>query len=191
MLIPRPGRRFVLSALPVAILAGCASSPTLTYTLSPVDGVPQGGRPRVIILRRVGIPGYLDRPQIVTYSAATQLDIAEFDRWGEPFDAMVGRVLAADLAQRLPGTAILSEEGEVGARPDMTIEIDLARFEATAGGEIVLEAQWRLVGGPAGTTPPRMERVATKRADDTTPSLANAMNEALGRFSDILAAAIR
>ncbi len=52
----------------VAAVASCASPDPKLYAIATVPGVPQGGGPRVIVLRTVGIARYLERPQIVISS---------------------------------------------------------------------------------------------------------------------------
>ena len=97
---PWLGRRALLVLLAVA---GCASPDPAYYTLRPVAGtaVPSGGGP--VKLARPGLAGYLDRPEIVRNSATNRLTLQSGERWGEPVGDMIGRVLAEDMGQRLPG----------------------------------------------------------------------------------------
>ena len=70
---PMPGRRLVLrAAMPFAglfALAACASPDTTFFTLSEVPGTPIAAlsptAPHVVEERRPGLPGYLDRTDIV------------------------------------------------------------------------------------------------------------------------------
>ena len=96
-------RRMLLAGL---ALAGCASPDPELYRLVAVPGAPRAGAPRLIELRRVGVPAYLDRSQIIRAVAESRLE-ALGARWAEPFGDMVTRVLAEDLMQRLTGTTVL------------------------------------------------------------------------------------
>ena len=56
----------------------------------------------VIGVGPITVPKYLDRPQIVTRSGRNQLALGEFDRWAEPLQDNVLRVLAENLAFLIP-----------------------------------------------------------------------------------------
>src|SRR4051794_39326417 len=90
----------LLLALPAV---SCASSPDpVFYTLSSQTGRMLASPASRIELRRVGMPGYLDRPHIVRRASAERLELAADERWGAPLDTMVSAALADDLALRLP-----------------------------------------------------------------------------------------
>ena len=61
---------------------------------------------RTVWCRAVGIgpvtlPQYLDRPQIVERTGPNSLKIAEFDRWAEPLNNTVPRILVQNISQLL------------------------------------------------------------------------------------------
>jgi len=86
-------------------LAACSTSPKpQIFSLAIHPGRELEGSRASLAVASAVIPKYLDRPQIVRHGGAYQLDVAEFDRWGEPFGDMVTRILVGDLAQRLPKT---------------------------------------------------------------------------------------
>ena len=63
------------------------------------------------------------------------------DWWGEPLGAMLGRILIEELSQRLPQSAVLSENGAVSSPADATIELNIRRLDEDAAGNVVLLAQ--------------------------------------------------
>src|SRR5262249_45023810 len=89
-------------------LAGCAvSDPTQYYTLGQpaarntesraMASTPRSSMAASTVSIGVGpviMPSYLDRTQIVTRTAADQLDLANFHRWAEPLQEGIVRVLA-------------------------------------------------------------------------------------------------
>ena len=90
------GRRrlgvLALPALGLPALAACGSSPEPgLYTLAVRQGpsLPKG--PRVVQLRDIGLPGYLDRKEIVRSSEDYKLDVRANAWWGEPLGSMLGR----------------------------------------------------------------------------------------------------
>jgi uncharacterized lipoprotein YmbA len=106
-------RRFIFAA--PLLLAGCASPEPAYFTLAARPGAPQPGGLRLVELRRIGLAGYLDRPEIVRTSADYRLHLGAGERWGEPLGALVARVLAEDLNTRLPGTSVFTASGSISA----------------------------------------------------------------------------
>jgi uncharacterized lipoprotein YmbA len=191
-------RRRSLLAVPGALLlaplllAGCASPDPAIYTLRAVPGTAQGGGPVAIKLARPGLAGYLDRPEIVRDSASSQLTLRSGERWGEPLGDMIGRVLALDLSQRLPGSSVFTEAGTISVDPSATVEMDVQRFDLDASGVVVLLAQVAVEQGrqhdPSAT---RSLRLTAQPAGPSTPELVAAMSQVLGDLADQLAALLR
>ena len=111
-----------------------------------MPGPAQGGGPRTVQLRRIGLAGYLDRNTIVRADAGYRLHIDENERWGEPPADMIGRVLAQDLTQRLPGSTVFTEAGAITADADTVVELDVQRFDLDVSGVVILAAQVAVQG---------------------------------------------
>jgi len=134
--------RISLVAAALLFALGCGRSPDPTfYTLVAYGGgqtYPASGL--VVEVRRPNIAGYLDRREIVQRVAAQQLDVASGALWAEPLATMFERVLASDLAARLPQSQVVTGQAALASHADVTIDIDVQRFEQNAG-KLVLEAQ--------------------------------------------------
>ena len=74
-------------------------------------------------------------------SSANRLQLNSAERWGEPVGDMIGRVLALDLAQRLPGSSVFTEAGTISVDPSATVELDIQRFDLDTSGMVVLLSQ--------------------------------------------------
>lgn len=187
---PRPV--LIRAALFLALaLSACARSPDPAYfALAPVPGAPQRlvAAPGVVELRRVGLAGYLDRPEIVRADAGYRLRVAADERWAEPLGDMIGRVLAQDLTQRLPGVTILSEAGAITAGGDRVVEVDIQRFDADRGGTVVLLAQASVRRrGADGSGLTRTVQFSVPPAGAGAEALVAAMSAALGQLADSIA----
>ena len=86
-------------------------------------------------LQRPGLAGYLDRPGIVRANSAVQLSVTTNERWGEPLGDLIGRILAENLNQRLPGSSVFTSSGSISAQPDARVELDVQRLDADASGD--------------------------------------------------------
>jgi len=165
----------------------CGSSPPSTfYALSPENGAATAAQaPRTLKLRRPGLAGYLDRPEIIRGIVDHRVAVVDTDRWAAPLDEMLGRVLAQDVEQRLPGSVVFTEDGAITADADLTIEVDVRRFDSDASGEVNLVAEVAVEKGdnhePLGT---RAVRLRETPNDATTAGLLSAMSHLLGRLAD-------
>ena len=172
----------------VASLAGCAGSPQpRIYTLAIQPGTQLAGGPATLSVVGAAIPKYLDRPQIIQHGGPYQLDVSEFDRWGEPFADMVTRVLLGDLAQRLPKTQVFREESPTATSSAASVQLDISRFDPDPDGTVVLVARWTLRG--ANLIAEDSNRLTVKPASDAIPDIVAAMSQALGQLADRIAAA--
>jgi uncharacterized lipoprotein YmbA len=173
-------------------LAGCASPEAAMYTLRTVPGVAASGGPSPVEIRRPGLAGYLDRPEIVRDSSDYRLRLNSNERWGEPLGDMLGRVLAGDLAQRLPGVSVFTEAGSITADPAATIELDIQRFDLDADNTVVLLAQADVQRGRAhepGAT--RSIRLSLPASGTTTSALVATEAQLVGQLADALASDLR
>ncbi len=169
----------------LAGVAGCASASTSYFALAPVAGTPQTGGPAVLEVRQPGIAGYLDRNGIVRGDGDYRLDVASTQVWGEPLGDMVGRVMAEDLSQRLPGTQVTAAQGVISSRPDLLVEVQVDRFDSGHDGTLTLAAQVSVLRAsdklPLVT---RSFRLTAPDAGKGTAELVARMSALLGQLAD-------
>jgi uncharacterized protein len=186
-----------LAALGLLVMpAGCATTkPTAFYTLSRTTD-PQApklsAKGLVIGLGPLTIPQYLDRPDIVTREGANQMRLAEFNKWAEPLEPLLTRIMAEDLYTLLDASDVIPipQRGDVPL--DRVVEVDIGRFDADASGQVVLDARWRVYKGDSQTL---LASGRSKITEQGTPvpgydGIVAAMSQALGRASDEIARAI-
>jgi hypothetical protein len=192
---PTPSGWLRLGAAAAVALLGCGASPEPTYyALAPTTGAARSGATHMIELRRPGLAGYLDRSDIVRRVSDYRLTVASAERWGEPLGDMIARVLAEDLAQRLPGSIVFTEAAAVSAVPDATVEMDIQRFDLGADGAVSLAAQIAVERGrerEPGTTTVQSVELRSDHGGAGTPWLAGEMSALLGRLADSIAAMLR
>jgi hypothetical protein len=168
---------------------GGASPATKFYTLvpaaSPRAGAPPAGPDRGVTLGvgPVTVPAYLDRPQIVTRQGSDELDLAEHDRWAEPLPDSIARVMAENLSAMLGTDRVAIFPWSVSQSVPYQVTVDLLRFDGALGGDIVLDARWRIVAGDGKEL---LVKRSTLREATTAPgygALVSSMSRALGGLS--------
>ena len=179
-------------------LAGCSSAAPVMFTLRPVVGATQQIGARIVLVRRPGLPRYLDRNAIVAAMAGYKVEASGGDRWAEPIGSMFARVLAQDLAQRLPDATVLGEQGAVTLPSDVSVDLEVQDFGPDATGAVLLQAQVAIEravksapGRASALMPVRSVRLAVRPASMSTADLVAAMSDATGQLADTIAAALR
>lgn len=189
ILMTRFGRRrfgvFLLA------LAGCASAEPEWYRLVAVPGRPLALPPLRIELRDVRLARALDRPGLPRAAGGTRLTVAGGERWAGPLDEMATQVLARNLAQRLPGSVVMSERDAIGGDAAVAVSVAIDRFEADAAGQALLSATFaiRRFGGPRTPREGRVEE-SVAPAGPGADALVQALSEVLARLADRLAATL-
>jgi len=187
-------KRFLGLALGLGLsLAGCGTSPTPElYTLAARPGPVVSSRKISVELRRIGLAGYLDRPEIVRGTVDYRLRVAGNDRWGEPMAGMLDRVLTEDLVERLPQAAVFAESGAISTKPDTVLEIDIQRLDADADGTLVLLAQVavRPDGQAARASTIRLTAPIAVQPVGSAEAQVAAMSTVLGQLADQIAGLI-
>jgi uncharacterized lipoprotein YmbA len=184
---------FLLNFSAFAPLAACGSSAEPAfYALAPTRGVAENRGLHTVRIRRPGLAGYLDRPEIVRQVTDYRLGVAVNERWGEPLDAMLGRVLAEDVEQRVPGASVFTEDGAITQDPDATVEVDIRRFDVGAEGRVNLWAEVAVErASHQGQPATRSVQLSAVPASAATSALVATMSDLLGQLADQIAALLR
>lgn len=164
------------------VLTG-ASRTTATAPAEPVKGPVLGVGP-------VTLPRYLERTNIVTRRGA-QMDVAEFDRWGEPLSEGVPRVIAAHLAALVQTERIVVFPWSSDRTIEQQVVIDVTRFDGTVGGEVLLEARWRVLGPDRQDLVLRYSTVREATGEPGYLGLVDAMSRSLAVLSEEIARSVK
>ncbi|WP_321895513.1 PqiC family protein [Paraburkholderia heleia] len=187
-------------AAALACLAGCSSpSPTFyalradlanTVASNTSPAVPTGAAALDVVVGPVTVPDMVDRPQIVTRNPDNTIQMNEFARWATPLKLDVGRVVAADLAQRL-GTAHVSTFDGAAIPPVWRVRVDITRIDSVLGDSVTIDAQW-VVRPPGHQALTLGHTVAHEQVTSQDyGALVDAHDRALATISADIAAAIR
>ncbi|MBK4738465.1 PqiC family protein [Noviherbaspirillum pedocola] len=132
-------------ALSVA-LSGCGSSPPQRfYTFdapNPAEPAATAHAAYSVSIGPVMVPALVDRPQLVLSTWPNRVQLAEQSRWAEPLKDGIPRVIAADLAQLLPGANVTPYTQAAISHPDYRVQLDVRQFESAPGSAASIDALW-------------------------------------------------
>jgi uncharacterized lipoprotein YmbA len=172
---PDPSRFFVLDP---------SAAPSSEETPLSGDGVSVGLGP-------VRIAEYLRRPELVTRTGATEIRPSAVDRWAEPLDSALPRVLAKELAASLGTPRVALYPWYRRNRPDFQISIDLLQFERDADNGALLAARWEVRElATDGRRIFRESRIARPAGSGDTEAVVLALHGTLGELAREIAAAL-
>lgn len=131
----------------IACLLGSCATPKSFYVLSAEGPAPTGGGMGVGV-GPVSVAGYLDRPNLVFQESGNRMAVAESHRWAGDLEENIARVTATNLGRKL-GTGNVrvypwGADGELRYQ----VSLDIRQLHATADGDAVLDAAWRVYSLP-------------------------------------------
>jgi len=199
---PRAALPFPALLAVAALAAGCTGllqprpDPTRFWVLRAAAGAPgvaaaAATRHRSYGVGPVGIPDYLKRPGVITRASGARVEPSAIDRWAEPLDKGVPRVLAENLRLLLGTDRIVLYPWYASSRPDLQVAIGFEQFERGPDGEALLAATWTIRRTGDGATL-RTGETRTRIAPGTpdTEGAVLAQGEALAALAREIAAAI-
>ena len=174
-----------------ALLAGCASTQTNFYTLSPTAEPAAAAASYSIAVGPVSVPALVDRPQIVVRVSPNQVVFDEFNHWASPLKNEIARVVAEDLATLLgtPNVTVFPQSTAVGA--SYRVVIDVIRFESAPGEAATLDAVWTTRAAKGDRSLTGRTTVSESLQDPGYAALIAAHSTVLLRLSSDIAEAIR
>jgi hypothetical protein len=140
---------FLLCSL---VICGCASKSPNYYVLNSLqNGAPSAEKAKAendltIGVGPVKIPAYLDRPEMATRSALDSLQFAEFDKWAEPLEKNLTRVIAENLATLLSTDRVGVFPWLNSAQVQYQVTVDITQLERMPDGKVILAARWNILG---------------------------------------------
>lgn len=185
------------------LLAGClgkGSDPSRYYVLHEIDEpteryetTPLKEDKALLQIGPIGLPRYLDRPQIVSLSSENQHTLGEFDRWSEPLQENFSRVLAGNLGKHLATHNIMIYPNRGPALENFyQLKVEVVRFDGKLTGDVVLEARWAVVGRLNRRVMPITRSVYSEPVDGNSyAAYVAALNRTLALLSKEIATKIR
>jgi uncharacterized lipoprotein YmbA len=179
----------LIAGLALALsLAACGSStPVQYYGLDALDAEFREDNVDAMVLGigPLRFPDSMSRTQILTRGDNAEFHFDDFNRWAEPLDEAIYRIVTANLDSILDNVIVVSFPYNHLAELNHQLVGRIDRMVATADGDVALEVQWGIMA-PDGTllVPPRRERYAQRIADSGDYNeIATATSVVLAEFS--------
>jgi uncharacterized lipoprotein YmbA len=182
----------IVSGMVAAIIAGCVSSPSRLYTLSPTT-TPTAEQTVgcIISVGPVSVPAAVDRLQIVVRTGPNQVLINEFDRWASPLKGDIARVVAANLVSMLGTAHVTAFPASSAADASYRVVIDVLRFDSEPDKAATMDVLWTVSATKGGHTRRNRTTLVEPTQGADYAALVAAHSRALGRISSEIAAMIR
>lgn len=190
--------RKTLACTAMLALWGCSilgSSPkTHFYTLNAVTAPNESNitmrLAHPVTVAAVHIPPSLDRTAMVVHTDANSVKISGIDRWTGPLGPMARRVLSEDLAAYLSRASVIMP-GAPAPAETRRIVVTVVRFGPAAGGDVVLDANWSVIGAADGALILRRDvQFREHRVAEGGDAIAAAMSRLLARLAKQMASVL-
>lgn len=183
--------------LSLPLLCGCVSKQSNYYVLHSLQSEAPGVRTAraendlSIGVGPIKIPEYLDRPQMATRSTPYSLQFAEFDKWAEPLEKNLTRVLAENLSILLSTDRVVVFPWAGSTHVLYQVTVDVSQMEYTPDGKALLVAGWSVFGNDGGKLLTiKRSRIIVPVQSTGFEAIASAQSRAVGEMSREIAACI-
>ena len=145
------GVLFIFLALACSGCLSVANSPTPRfYALQSISAGQISKKiniaePIIVGIGPVKIPEYLNRPQIATQTTNSVLAFAEFDRWAEPLQSALPRIISEDLSALMPAATFCTSPWGMDIPVKYQVIMDVVRLESRMDDNLSLAVQWSLI----------------------------------------------
>jgi uncharacterized lipoprotein YmbA len=180
---------WVIGCAVALTLGACHSAPTRIYSLDPAGPATRLDTYQAPALRvdTLNVPASWDRIEILSLTAAGNLQINDFDHWSAPLAQIARQTLSDDLDQRLPSGSVIyprlpKPNGALG------INVDILEFTVVAS-QASMRASWLIVPTVGSQSAKRSVASLQRSMTSTEPTaVAHAWSELIGQLADRIAA---
>ena len=172
----------------VLSLSACSSPEPTFYTLTPSPGTSRSGAPQTIEVETPVVADYLNRDDIVLDNNDNQLHVARRAAWAEPLAGAIGRNLALDLSQRLPGSSVYTASSGLSLTADAVVEVNVSRFARDSAGRAEITAMVSTRPRDRKKADIRSVHITSALPDQSPGALAAGLSQLLGQVADQVAA---
>lgn len=138
--------RWLIGVIGAVLMSGCigSRSPAPSYHLLTARAQNKTlALDTSIGIGPVRVAPFLNRPNITTHAGGGALQFNDIERWGEPLEQGIQRVLLQNITI-LTGAETRNFPWRQSAIPQYAVRIDVTDLDKTADGNTALEVSWML-----------------------------------------------
>lgn len=173
------------------LLAACGSTPPSEHYILRATAQPPGGDSGIALgVGPVSVPEYLRRENFVFNGEANRLEITSRQRWAEPLQEGIARVMTLNLAGLLQTQDVRPYPWHPRRKPQYAVQLRVMEMDADASRARLI-AEWLLLDPE--TDAPLQRRIAQLQQSLTSreaSAVAAAYSDLLYQLSEQIAAAI-
>jgi len=184
--------RIITLLLLCGLLVACGSTPRSNYFMLSADatGLPDGSGPSLGV-GPISIPDYLKAREMVLNRSDHALRMAEYDRWAEPLDSAVLRVLAVNLSSLMDSQNIQIYPWRRDSIPRYSVRVAVIQL-ATQDTKAHFVAEWSVhKTHNGGVLSQHISQLETASDSSDPETIAAAYSNLLLQLSEEIATAIK
>ncbi|MEP5764781.1 MAG: PqiC family protein [Halieaceae bacterium] len=169
-------------------LVACGSTPRSDYYMLSADarGAPGSGGPSIGV-GPITIPDYLKAREMVLNRSAHKLKLADFDRWAEPLDSGIRRVLAVNLTALLNTQSVQIYPWRRDSVPEFSVRLAVVQL-SVQNSEARFVGEWSIHQPRGGESiSQHITQLSTPMRDSDPESVAAAYSNLLLQLSEKIA----
>ena len=181
-----------LICLLILFLSACSwRSPNSEFYMMNSHGLsPLSEKKMNITVAKIKVPDLLDRSQMVVYDADTnQVNILEFNRWGEVLPDVLQNTIVNDLIAYLPQSYVRRTYFD-SSYAQYSINIEINNLQAYRGEKVILSAWWNIVDSKGKILLRKQGTYTTEVDGKSIQSLVDAQMQAVHALSQDIASNI-
>jgi uncharacterized protein len=183
---PHPSRLYVLTSLSPS---GNATDPSAGPGRAGLEIA--DSRSISVGIGPIRLPGYLDREEIMIRVEPNRFKILEDERWAEPLDENLARVLMQNLSVLLRTDQIFVFPWPRKEKPSYRVDVEVLRFESSSASQSQLTARWTITDVNNSDKVVSNELRAVRQAkDDSVGAAVAALSETVADLSSDIADAL-
>lgn len=144
-------KKRIISIFFLLLLTSCfagRSKPSNFYSMVSIDNNNLNIKLKhniITVVEVVSIPGYLERPEIVTIKENdTELNISEFNRWAEPLSPLIKRVITDNMSKYMQNN-VVRPLNVFRKKYDYSVLVYINRFDGKFNDKVYLDAWYSIV----------------------------------------------
>lgn len=167
------------------VLCACSfRSPSSTFYMMNSDNLPVVSERKInVAVARVKVPDLLDRSQMVVYEKdSDEVQIMEFNRWGESFPDMLQATITNDLMAYLPNAFVKRTYFDSGSMT-YSVNVEINNMKAYSNDKVVLSAWWNIANARGVVLKHNQVSFEVSVQGRTIQDLVNAQSEVVHKMS--------